>query len=77
MRIKLSAGHFEISNSGEGIDKKAGDEIFKRFARFNSSEGGFGIGLSIVRAICKKYKIDVGYESVPGEITTFRLTWRE
>ena len=77
VRIKLSAGHFEISNSGEGIDKKAGDEIFKRFARFNSSEGGFGIGLSIVSEVCKKYKIDVGYESVPGEITTFRLTWRE
>jgi len=75
--VRLRRGELAISNSGEGIDRKKGDEIFRRFARFNSSEGGFGIGLSIVRAICKKYKIDVGYESVPGEITTFRLTWRE
>ena len=75
--VRLRRGELAISNSGEGIDRKRGDEIFRRFARFNSSEGGFGIGLSIVSEVCKKYSFSISYDSVPGEITTFRLTWRE
>jgi len=75
--VRLRRGELAISNSGEGIDSKKGGEIFRRFARFNSSEGGFGIGLSIVSEVCKKYSFDISYDSVPGEITTFRLTWRE
>ena len=75
--VRLRHGELAISNSGEGIDSKKGDEIFRRFARFNSSEGGFGIGLSIVSEVCKKYSFSISYDSVPGEITTFRLTWRE
>lgn len=51
--VRLRRGELAISNSGEGIDRKKGDEIFRRFARFNSSEGGFGIGLSIVSEVCK------------------------
>ncbi|WP_298958999.1 HAMP domain-containing sensor histidine kinase [uncultured Campylobacter sp.] len=75
--VRLRRGELAISNSGEGIDRKKGGEIFRRFARFNSSEGGFGIGLSIVSEVCKKYSFSISYDSVPGEITTFRLTWRE
>lgn len=49
------------------IDDKA---IFNRYSRENISSGGFGIGLSIVKDICTKYKIDISVDS-QNNINTF------
>jgi len=49
-----------ISNGEKIKDKEA---IFKRYERENISLGGHGIGLSIVKDICDKYKIKIGVTS--------------
>ncbi len=64
-----------IQDTGIGIDKKVQEDIFKRYNRANDERGGFGIGLSIVLSICKKYKIKLGLRSKKGEGSTFILTF--
>ena len=61
--VRLRRGELAISNSGEGIDRKRGDEIFRRFARFNSSEGGFGIGLFIAKKYCDELGLKISCDS--------------
>ena len=50
--INLKNGLFSVLNEGEIKNLK---EITKKFVRENSSEGGFGLGLFIVKEICKRY----------------------
>jgi len=73
--IILKDNILKVKDTGIGIDKKMQDDIFKRYHRVNEERGGFGIGLSIVLSICKKYKIKLGLESEKGKGSTFILTF--
>jgi len=73
--MTLKENIFKIKDTGIGIDEKVQEDIFKRYQRANEERGGFGIGLNIVLAICKKYKIKLGLESKKGEGSTFILTF--
>jgi len=73
--MTLKNNVFKIKDTGIGIDEKVQEDIFKRYQRANDERGGFGIGLNIVLAICKKYKIKLGLESKKGEGSTFILTF--
>ena len=73
--IMLKDNILEVKDTGIGIDKKEQEYIFRRYQRANEERGGFGIGLSIVLAICKKYKIKLGLESEKGKGSTFILTF--
>ncbi|HIQ27453.1 MAG TPA: HAMP domain-containing histidine kinase [Sulfurovum sp.] len=73
--ICLKNNVLEVKDTGIGIDKKIQEDIFKRYYRANDERGGFGIGLSIVFSICKKYKIKLGLDSKVGEGSTFKLTF--
>jgi len=64
-----------IEDSGIGIKKEHLSEICNRYARFNDSEGGFGIGLSIVYAITKEYNIKINFDSKEGDGTKVELKW--
>ena len=69
MELKLTAEEFSISNSGTGIKKEQQSRIFERFYRANEYEGGFGIGLDIVKRVCKKYKIEIEINSTQNGLT--------
>ncbi|NLY04014.1 MAG: HAMP domain-containing histidine kinase [Campylobacter sp.] len=56
--LNLSLDKFSIVNFGESIKKENLDKIFDKFSRFDSQNGGFGIGLSLV----KKYTDELGYK---------------
>jgi signal transduction histidine kinase len=66
-----------ISDSGAGIPPENLDQIFDRFARADSSRsreaGGFGLGLSIVKAIVEAHGGSVSVSSRHGEGTSFEL----
>ncbi|KAF2515566.1 two-component regulator propeller domain-containing protein [Flavobacterium foetidum] len=68
----------EITDSGDGIDKKDIDVIFEKFKQINSKVSvgtGFGIGLYIVKYFVDKHKGSVTCSSETGKGSTFKLTF--
>ncbi|MBN1840279.1 MAG: HAMP domain-containing histidine kinase [Campylobacterales bacterium] len=55
----------------EGMGIKEIDKIFERHYRGDIYKGGFGIGLSIVKSICDKYKIEIEVKSEEKKGTEF------
>lgn len=73
LNIYLEKGNLQVQDTGIGIDQKKLDDVFKRYYRGTSQEGGFGIGLSIVSFICQKYNIKIDVKSKENFGTTFIL----
>jgi len=73
IRITLAAHCFRIEDKGIGIKAEDKEAIFNRFERKNTSVGGFGIGLDIVKSVCKHYAITIAVHSTPEVGTTFEL----
>lgn len=63
-----------IKDSGRGI--KDIDKIFTRHYRGDEIKGGFGIGLSIVKAICDKNGVEIEVKSELGKGSSFIYTFR-
>ena len=75
IEITLSRRKLVIRDSGIGIDEEKIPYIFDRYLRFNSSEGGFGVGLSIVKKIMDEYAMHIEVDSTLGRGTRMILTW--
>ena len=73
--ITLTKNHLIVKDNGIGIDEKKLNDIFNRFYRATPTQGGFGIGLSIVNAICETYKIKIEVKSKIKKGTTFMLSF--
>lgn len=73
--ITLHRRVLTIEDSGIGMSEEEQRDIFKRYQRANQERGGFGIGLSIVMAICNKYTIDIELVSEKGKGSKFILTF--
>jgi two-component system OmpR family sensor kinase len=71
--IVLRKTYLSVEDTGIGIEAKEVNDIFERYTRFNSSEGGFGIGLNIVRSIINEYQLKIDVESVLNKGTTIRV----
>jgi signal transduction histidine kinase len=73
-----SSAVISIHDTGSGISPQDLDRIFDRFARADPGRsrhtGGFGLGLSIVRAIVEGHGGTVHADSRLGEGTTFRIS---
>jgi two-component system OmpR family sensor kinase len=52
IKVTLTKSYFMVENDGEIKNIK---DITKKFVRENQKEGGFGLGLYIVKKICKTY----------------------
>jgi signal transduction histidine kinase/DNA-binding response OmpR family regulator/streptogramin lyase len=68
----------EISDSGDGIEKKDIEVIFEKFKQINSKVSvgtGFGIGLYIVKYFVDKHNGTVSCSSEIGKGSTFKLTF--
>jgi len=75
--ILLEKNRLTISDTGIGISEEKIPFMFDRYLRFNSSEGGFGVGLSIVKKILDEYNVDIIVESKEGEGTRMVLIWND
>lgn len=73
--IKLRKSMLIIWDTGIGMDEENIPYIFDRYIRFNNSEGGFGVGLSIVKQILDEYHISIKVKSKKMEGTSMVLTW--
>lgn len=75
IEVVLDANSITISDTGHGIEESKLKRVFERYSRFNTSVGGFGIGLSIVSLIAKEYGLHVKLSSVVKVGTQVRITW--
>ena len=71
--ISLRNKILTIKDTGIGIQEEKVKNIFDRYYRATSEQGGFGIGLNIVSKICKDYNIRIVVDSELNESTTFKL----
>jgi two-component system OmpR family sensor kinase len=72
IKISLNTmGKLEITDTGIGIEKYKVKDIFNRYFRATTEQGGFGIGLNIVRHICLKYNIEIDVQSIYTKGTSF------
>jgi len=74
--LRKSRNHvfFSVKNTGGGIPNESLPKLFDRFYRIDASrahDGGYGLGLSIARAIIENAGGKIYVTSVEGESTTF------
>ncbi len=68
--MRVGHGQLSVEDTGCGIDPQTLDRLFEPYYRpKDAHEGGFGIGLSIVRRLCNRFGWQVKMESAPGEGT--------
>lgn len=75
IHIVLEEGRLAIRDTGVGIDEKHIPFMFDRYMRFDKHEGGFGIGLSIVKKIIDEYHMEIKVYSEKGEGTQIEIVW--
>ena len=73
--ITLQKGSLSVWDTGIGIQEDNIPFLFDRFTRFNKSEGGFGVGLSIVKKIVDEYNMHIEVRSKLKEGTKMVLKW--
>ncbi len=74
--VNLSSLALTISNGGAGIAKENLSRIFELYARFDERNGGFGIGLHIVKTFCDELGFKISCKSGEG-LTEFRVEFGE
>ena len=72
VEVSLRERSLRIKNSGAGIAQQNLPHIFELYTRFDERNGGFGIGLFIVKKYCDELGLKISCRSKPGE-TEFRL----
>ena len=75
INIVLDTNKLTVEDTGRGIKKENIDLMFDRYARFDKSVGGFGIGLNIVKMICTQYNLTINIESILTKGTKVSITW--
>ena len=73
IEVVLKDNILSIKDFGIGITQEEQKEIFKRYRRGNNNEGGFGIGLDIVKRICKEYNLLLNLKSEKNKETVFSI----
>ncbi|KIM10898.1 MAG: hypothetical protein KU38_06820 [Sulfurovum sp. FS08-3] len=67
--ISLHNNRLSIADEGGGMTQEEIGKIFERYTRFNTSQGGFGLGYNIIYNIAKEYNIAITIDSKVGEGT--------
>jgi two-component system OmpR family sensor kinase len=73
--ITLQDKKLLIWDTGIGIKEDKIPLVFDRYLRFNETEGGFGVGLSIVKTILDEYHVKIEVKSTEGKGTKMVLSW--
>ena len=80
MKVTVRAGtecYAEVADTGIGIAAENLDKIFSRFFTVDKSHsgknGGFGLGLAVVKKLCSKAGWKLTVESTPDVGSVFRI----
>ncbi len=73
--VTLKKGFLSIKDTGKGMSDEQTTQLFQRYKRFDSSVGGFGIGLNIVSLIASEYNLDIKVISQLKKGTTMEIRW--
>ncbi len=77
--VTLNYRELIVEDTGIGISEENKEKIFSRFFTVDKSHGGknggFGLGLAVVRKICRKSGWKISVESTPGEGSKFTVTF--
>ncbi|HEC1752367.1 TPA: HAMP domain-containing histidine kinase [Campylobacter lari] len=73
--IYLKEKTLTIKDEGQGMSTKEIAQIFTRYKRFNQDQGGFGIGLNLVKQIADKNNINIKVLSKENKGSEFILSW--
>ncbi len=75
--VTLTQGRLAVEDTGIGISEEHMGKVFSRFFTVDKSHGGknggFGLGLAVVRKICKKSGWTIDVESKLGEGSKFTV----
>ena len=74
IEIVLKANKLSFHTKSKVIKDK--EKIFQSYVRENTTIGGYGLGLSIVKSITDKYEIDIEIESDAEHGTTFTYIFK-
>ncbi|AJC91704.1 two-component system sensor histidine kinase [Campylobacter subantarcticus LMG 24377] len=74
--ISLQQNMLSIKDEGQGMNTKEIAQIFTRYKRFNQDQGGFGIGLNLVKQIADKNNINIKVISKENKGSEFILSWQ-
>ena len=66
---------FTVKDTGIGISQDDIAQLQERYTRFNTSTGGFGIGLNIVSSIAQEYDLSINIESELDIGTKVSVRW--
>jgi two-component system OmpR family sensor kinase len=75
LKISLNSMEFRVYNSGVGIDDINLQRVQERFKRANRDEGGFGIGLDIIKYIIDIYGFKFSIKSKKMRYTEVLIEW--
>ena len=76
IEVVLENNILSVKDFGIGISEIEQKEIFKRYKRGNNNhEGGFGIGLDIVKRICDEYDLALNLSSKLNVETIFTINF--
>jgi len=73
--VTIENNCLSIADQGDGMSQAQIAQIFKRYARFNQAQGGFGLGYNIVYKIIQEYDIQIEIDSTVGEGTCVTLSF--
>jgi len=73
--VTLTSFSLSIEDTGVGIEESKLPHVFERYSRFDTTVGGFGIGLNIVSLIAKEYGLHVSLSSELKKGTKVSLSW--
>ena len=75
--VTLNVGGLTVEDTGIGIAEENLDKVFSRFFTVDKSHsgknGGFGLGLAVVKKICRKEGWEIGVESTLGKGSKFTV----
>lgn len=78
IEVRLSVDHgqvaIEVTDNGRGIDAESLERIFSPHVTTKATEGALGFGLPLCRALARRFGGDLSVRSVPGWLTSFRLS---